>query len=199
VRIHRTRHLDPRDCAEVRGIPVTSVVLTLVDLAEVLDDQSLAKAIHEAEVQRLFDANQFARFRGRRGAHRLLALLEDPSATVTKEEFDHRFLALCRSRGLPLPQMHIHLDAGARLVETDAVWADVKVCVELDGAQVRRTRRAFEEDRRRDIALASEGYVVVRVTWKRLTTDGGSLTSDLRRLFARRTASSSEKLGRALA
>lgn len=127
VHIHRTRRLDPRDCTEVRGIPVTSVALTLVDLAETLDAQSLATAVHEAEVHRLFDANQFTRFAGRRGVHRLHALLEDPSlSTVSQEEFDNRFLALCRTHHLPLPRMHVHLPAGDQLLEVDALWSERK-------------------------------------------------------------------------
>lgn len=187
VHIHRTRRLDPRDCTEVRGIPVTSLALTLVDLAETLDAQSLAKAVHEAEVHRLFDATQFTRFAGRRGAHRLHALLEDPSlSTVSQEEFDNRFLALCRSHHLPLPRMHVHLPAGDQLLEVDALWSERKVCVELDGALVHHTRRAFSRDRERDLALAAEGYVVARLTWAHVTRDAARVARDLHRLLARR-------------
>jgi hypothetical protein len=59
---------------------------TLVDLADNLTIQDLARAVHEAEVLRLFDGNAIreviSRSRGRRGAHRLLALLANPSATA---------------------------------------------------------------------------------------------------------------------
>lgn len=41
------------DSALLHGIPVTSPARTLVDLADVLSEQRLADAVHEAEVQRI--------------------------------------------------------------------------------------------------------------------------------------------------
>ena len=55
VRLHRTRDLPPRDVTRLRGIPVTSVPRTLVDLSAVLDARRLDRAVHEAEVLRLLD------------------------------------------------------------------------------------------------------------------------------------------------
>ena len=51
--VHRTRALARADRAIVDGVPVTSLHRTLVDLAEVLPEGRLAKAVHEAEVRRL--------------------------------------------------------------------------------------------------------------------------------------------------
>lgn len=187
VRIHRTRQLDPRDRTTLRGIPVTSVALTLVDLAETLPAQALARAVHEAEVLRLFNGRELDRFNGRRGAARLHALLQDPNlAGVTQEEFDDRFLHLCITHHLPPPRMHVHLAAGTRLLEVDALWADQRVCVELDGAQVHHTRRAFSSDRKRDLALAAEGYVTVRLTWAHVTREDARVGQQLSRLLCTR-------------
>jgi very-short-patch-repair endonuclease len=47
--------------------------------------------------------------------------------------------------------------------ELDAYWADCRVAVEIDGA-AHRTRQAFQRDRQRDRALASQGIRVVRAT-----------------------------------
>src|SRR5205807_6278644 len=44
----RCPRLDPRDGTVFRGIPVTTVPRTLVDLAAVLDIDQLARACHEA-------------------------------------------------------------------------------------------------------------------------------------------------------
>lgn len=80
--------------------------------------------------------------------------------------------------------MHVHLPAGGRLIEVDAVWTEQRVCVELDGAHVHLTRKAFSRDRARDLALAAEGYVTVRLTWAHVTSDGARVASDLHRLLA---------------
>src|SRR5205823_784396 len=51
VRTHRSRNIDRRDVTEVRGIPVTTVARTLVDLAAEMADDELARACHEAGVR----------------------------------------------------------------------------------------------------------------------------------------------------
>jgi hypothetical protein len=48
LRCRRVRGLDPRDVTRVRGIPVTTVPRTLVDIAADLGEDGLARACHEA-------------------------------------------------------------------------------------------------------------------------------------------------------
>ena len=79
--VHRTRLLHPDDRDLVRNIPVTSVARTLVDLAEQLSEDRLAKAVNEAELQRRFDLREVEgaldRLPGRTGRHRLTRVLAD--------------------------------------------------------------------------------------------------------------------------
>ena|SRR5215211_674464 len=51
LKTHRSRHIDPEDITTWRGIPITTVPRTLVDLAAVLSVDDLARACHEAEVR----------------------------------------------------------------------------------------------------------------------------------------------------
>ena len=53
TRIHRTT-LHPRDVTVHKGIPVTTIARTLVDLTDVLNAYDLANVIHEAEFRRRF-------------------------------------------------------------------------------------------------------------------------------------------------
>jgi len=48
--------MDPRDSATFRGIPVTTVACTLVDLAADLMLEELARACHEASIR--YDVTQ---------------------------------------------------------------------------------------------------------------------------------------------
>jgi hypothetical protein len=50
VRVRRSRGLDDRDRFVWRGVPVTSVARTMVDLASVLSLAALARAFHEAGI-----------------------------------------------------------------------------------------------------------------------------------------------------
>ena len=179
--VHRSRLIHPEDRSTVRGIPVTSVARTLVDLADVVSEQRLAKALHEAEVRRVFDLNAIertlARLPGRRGRHRLRRALAAyrPDPTFLRSEAERRFKRLCENHRLPQPQWNVNL-AG---YEVDAYWPDARLAVEIDGARAHHTRRAFHEDRARDRRLAMQGIRVARVTWLDLE-DEARLAAELR-------------------
>jgi very-short-patch-repair endonuclease/predicted transcriptional regulator of viral defense system len=173
VVVHRSRCIDDEDRDTVRCIPVTSVARTLVDLADVLDEKRLAKAIKEAEIQRTLDLiaieRVLARMSGRAGRHKLARILlaYRPDPHFTRSEAERRLLALCKRHGLPAPAMNSW--AGGH--EVDAYWPDVGVAVEVDGAQTHTTREAFQRDRERDRALATQGVRVVRITWLDIQDD----------------------------
>lgn len=52
-----------------------------------------------------------------------------------------------------------------------------KLVIELDGWQFHQDRRSFEEDRRRDAALAARGYRVLRFTYRQITRRWASVVS----------------------
>jgi predicted transcriptional regulator of viral defense system len=187
-----TRNLAPEDVTTCRGIPVTTVSRTLLDLARVLSPAALAKAVHEAEILRLLDVAEIERAIERAGAvpgrARLRAAITEPATGVTRRELEKRFVALCRRSGVRLPRTNVFVRAGDRLIEVDALWPDERLVVELDGAAVHHTRRAFHEDRLKDSALAAAGYLVVRFTWQRVTRDAESAVRELRAILAQREA-----------
>jgi hypothetical protein len=179
--IHRSRLIHPEDRASVRGIPVTSVARTLADLADVLSEERLAKAVHEAEVQRKFDLKAIertlARLPGRTGRHRLRRVLVayKPDPHFTRSGAERRFVAFCERHGLPMPEVNTWVHGH----EIDAYWPDATLAVEIDGGQVHHTRRAFHEDRARDRHLATFGIQVARVTEPDFD-DEARLASELR-------------------
>jgi very-short-patch-repair endonuclease len=166
----------------VDGLPVTSVARTLVDLADVLNERQLAKAVHEAEVLRLFDLRALeqaqASVPGRKGRHRLARVLagyrDEPA--FTRNDAERAFLELCEQHSLPQPIANAPLHG----FEVDFFWPDKALVIELDGAATHLTRKAFEEDRRRDRALAVKGIQVLRVTWRDLNAGADDLAAILR-------------------
>jgi len=187
IAIHRTRTLDAQDITTVRGIPVTTVARTLVDLAGTVPHDHLTKAIKEAERRSAFDLTQveaaLARTRGRRGpGHRALneALAERRAleATFTRSPLEDAFLPLLRDRGLPIPATNATIEA----IQVDAVWHSQRIAVELDGWQDHGTRRAFERDRERDAILTAAGWRIVRFTYRQVTQGPDAVIETLRRL-----------------
>jgi very-short-patch-repair endonuclease len=180
--VHRSRRLAAADRALVDAVPVTSVARTIVDLADVLTEKRLAHAVHEAEVLRIFDLasveEAVARVPARPGRGRLarvVAAYEEPP--MTRNEAERRFLRLCASHSLPQPETNQLLHG----YEVDFHWPATDLVVEIDGAAAHHTRKAFEQDRRRDRALAKEGIQVLRIAAGDL--EGGA--ADIAALFRR--------------
>jgi very-short-patch-repair endonuclease len=191
IDVHRSTTLTNADVTKVDGIPCTSVARTLLDLADVVDERGVEKAIDEAEVLRVFDLREveevLERAGGRRGASVVRRLLADYGGpTLTREELEERFLALCRKASLPSPSVNewITLDDGIAY-KADFLWRAERVIVETDGWGSHGTRRAFENDRKRDRRLRLAGWDVIRFTWRDVERESDEVTAYLRRLSLR--------------
>ena len=185
VVVHRSRHVHPDDRAQVDGIPTTSVARTLVDLADVLNERQLTRAVRQAELLKVFDLRAIEaaleRSPGRRGRHRLKRVLVAyrPEPHLLRSRAERRLKRLCERHHLPQPQFNAQV-AG---YEVDVYWPQARLALEFDGAETHQTRFAFHEDRRRDRVLATEGIQVARVTWP--DVDEG-LVEQVRRILSRR-------------
>ncbi|MCS5733014.1 type IV toxin-antitoxin system AbiEi family antitoxin domain-containing protein [Herbiconiux daphne] len=60
-----------------------------------------------------------------------------------------------------------------------------RLVVELDGREFHSTNTAYDEDRRRDLALLEQGYLVVRLTYDQVMTEWGRVIALIRALVAR--------------
>jgi hypothetical protein len=76
-----------------------------------------------------------------------------------------------RGPGMPtfVQQYRVALPTGR--VELDAALPELKIAVEMDGMAFHDSPDARERDRRRDVALATLGWVVLRFSYRRLTSD----------------------------
>src|SRR4051812_14850860 len=107
VRVRRAQ-LDRADRAIHRGIPVTAVPRTLIDLAADLSLDGLARACHEAGVRYRMTPAHLAAALARRprntpGAPKLRRIV-DGDARITLSPLERRFLELLAEQGLPLPR-----------------------------------------------------------------------------------------------
>jgi predicted transcriptional regulator of viral defense system len=183
IRPHRTRTLEARDITTVDGIPVTSVARTLLDLATSAPLRHLERALDQAEILGVFDLaaldDVLARSNGR-ATKRLTAALEShrQGPTLTRSELEESFLALVDAAGLPRPRINTRVCG----FQVDAYWLEHRLVVEVDSYRYHRSRRTFESDRRRDIALQAAGIRVVRFTDRRIATEPDAVEKDLRRL-----------------
>jgi very-short-patch-repair endonuclease len=181
LRIHRAASLRADELTEHRGIGVTTVARTLLDLAATLSPRALERALDEAEIQQLYDRTSLdamARAHaGERGARALAeALDQDGEPTLTDSELEELMLTLCREQQLeqPVPRAWV---AGLRV---DFLFAASRLIVETDGYRYHHTRRAFERDRERDAILARAGYRTLRFTHRQLTREPAMVAETIR-------------------
>ena len=171
VRVHHSRTLLGEDVTIHFGIPVTTVARTLLDLADVLDDKALGRAVNEAQLRRhlrLDDlAGLLARSPGRSTAR--LRPFVDRADAPTRSVFEDTFLAFVDRYGLPRPTVNQRV-AG---YEVDMLWPAHRLIVELDSRAYHDSDQPFEHDRNRDADLLAAGYPVVRITWRRLVDTPG--------------------------
>ena len=131
VQVHRYRNLDPRDLTTHKGIPVTTVHRTQVDLTDVLTPHQLTNVIYQAAYKGRYvepaTRDSMARANGRHNLHRLdkaIALYNSGSAG-TRSGAEDAFLAL----DLEEPLVNTDFDG----FEVDFHWPDLKLAVEIDG------------------------------------------------------------------
>jgi very-short-patch-repair endonuclease len=161
LRLHRSATLTSRDITAHRGIPVTSVARTIVDLARTLNGRALEAVIDRADQRALVD---FADLR-QANPVALKAVLQNYSAAPTRSELEEAFLRLCDDHGLARPETNTCIEG----IEVDFVWRDRRLVVEVDGYAYHRSPAAFERDRERDVLLTTKGWTVLRFTWRQIT------------------------------
>jgi hypothetical protein len=183
VRTRRTRRVE--GVTTWRGIPVTTVARTLVDLAAVLTLDKLARACHEAGVRYNTTPAQVEVVIARRpnspGVAKLRRILHG-DVHVTLSRLERRFLELLEETGLPLPQTN--RPAGGRRV--DCRWPEHHLTVELDSYRFHRSRHAWEQDRRREREARARGDEFRRYTYGDVFEDPRLMLRELRGLLRAR-------------
>lgn len=178
------RDLDPRDLTTYRGIPVTTVARTFVDLTDFQTPHQLANVMHEAAFRRRFDPAATRAAMNRAQGHRGLPILEralalnQAGSRGTKSPNEDAFLALVAAAGYPEPLVNVvHL-----VEELDFRWPDRRLVVEVDGGHHERPR-AQAGDERRDALLTAAGYRVLRVADVELAQRPDAVLSALARAW----------------
>jgi hypothetical protein len=191
--IPRTRVLDPADRTTRRGLPVTTVARTAVDLAAASALDDLKRYVHEAECRRLFRLHAFdqaveraGRFRGKPMLLDALAVHRPLRGKVVSgnERLFHAFLA---ERGYP-PTEHnalFHL-GGEDWVSFDVFFPEHWLAVEID-SPVHDSADARIADAARDrLVLAVLDVPTFRVRDTELQSRPDTIDCQLRAALARR-------------
>ncbi len=165
LRIHRRPSLNfERDATREFGIPVTTPIQTLIDMALHLDRAGVERMINEADKYNLAHPPGIRRAldqrAGEAGVARLRRILDRRTFRLTKEELERRFLPLAAKAGLPVPLTGQWVNE----FEVDFYWPDLGLVVETDGLRYHRTPAEQARDRLRDQAHTAAGLTQLRFT-----------------------------------
>ena len=167
--VHRQR-LPAAHATIHRGIPITTPIRTLLDLAALLSVRALAKAFEQAQVRLHVAPAPLAaevisrpRQRGNAKLRRILLGAVDPAAVRSVLEL--RFLRLCAEYGIPRPEVNVRIGDWT----PDFLWRDWGLVVETDGYDFHRTAAARRRDAIKDDFLRGIGLEVLRLTWAEVT------------------------------
>jgi very-short-patch-repair endonuclease len=172
IRLHRCATLADDELTEHRGIRVTTVERTLLDIAGTIARPALERALERAEILRVLDARALQAtidaHPRHRGCAKLVAALElYRDDEMTRSDLEAFFRDLCARNDLPRPRVNAILDGE----EVDFFWPREGLVIETDGRETHLTRAAFERDRAKDAALTLAGYRVVRFTHRQIEHD----------------------------
>ena len=192
--VHRRMRFapEPPQCVVRRGLLVTDPARSLVDSWPLLPPPDRRPLILDVCRQRLTTPGHLREALGERpnvGGHRMLAQAIDLVENGCQSELEALgVLNVFRHRSLPrsVGQYPVTLSTGK--VRLDRAWPEVKLAVELDGAQHHTSPEDRRRDLARDTALAALGWVVLRFTYADVLRDPHLVRRRVREAYAARAA-----------
>ena len=173
VQAHSSRHMDDTDVHVRAGIPCTSPLRTLADLAGTLSQHELEELVCDFVARRLLTARLLCDYLspGGRGAHRpgaraLRRCIDAVIGSKTESVAEQRLLRLWREAGLPRPEAQVEIrdDAGRFVARVDLALPAMRIAIEMDSWRHHGDPESFHRDHLRTMRLTTLGWRVVHVT-----------------------------------
>jgi hypothetical protein len=187
IGLHHCPALRDEDIAETERLPVTGVARTLLDYASEAKTYRLERAVDFADRLGLLDLVAIDRIahevRGHRGRGPLLRVMVTyRESGFTRSGGEKRMLAALADAGVERPAVNNFIEG----YELDFYWERERFAVELDSWEHHRSRRSFEEDRKRQEELALAGIETIRITGTRLKREPRKVAMRVAEHLARR-------------
>ncbi len=164
VRVHRRPSLTKGWFGFYEGIPITSPVQTLIDLAVRHGRPTMERSVNEADKLGLVRTDDLRKaldgHPGEPGVARLRTILDRRTFRYTRTELERAFIPLARAAGLALPRTSVYVTGH----EVDFHFPDLRLVVETDGLTYHRTPAQQAKDRERDQDHSAAGLFPLRFT-----------------------------------
>jgi very-short-patch-repair endonuclease len=164
IKVHRRPSLHGGWYGHYEGIPITTPVQTLIDLATRHGQPKMERAMNEADKLGLVRTDDLRealdQHPGEPGVARLRAIIDRATFRYTRSELERAFLPLVREAGLPEPLTSVYVTGH----EVDFHFPDLALVIETDGLTYHRTPAEQRKDRERDQDHTAAGLAQLRFT-----------------------------------
>lgn len=191
--VHRSPYWLDVDRCVVRGISVTSIERTLIELAGDVREAQLETALEDALRRRAVHVDaiwrRLADLPNNQPGRGVLLRLLDARGTAPPAEsgLEVKVIRLLRAEGYPAPIRQKVIDDEGRFVgRVDLVFPSQRLIIEVDSFRYHFSRLSFEHDRARRNALGALGWLVIHITNTMLKEpQRGAFLRDLKRAYLR--------------
>jgi very-short-patch-repair endonuclease len=180
IRVHRRPSLRDGWYGLYEGIPITTPVQTLIDLATRHGRPQMERAMNEADKLGLVRTDDLRKalddHPGEPGVARLRTIVNRATFRYTRTELERAFLPLAREAGLPLPRTSVYVTGH----EVDFHFHTLGLVVETDGLTYHRTPAEQKKDRERDQDHTAAGLTCLRFTHGQIRYEPAGVIRTLR-------------------
>jgi very-short-patch-repair endonuclease len=171
VRLHRRSAMVDGWYGFCEGVPVTSPVQTLIDLAARHGTWAVERSVNEADKLGLVRVDDLRKaldsHPGEPGIGKLRRIIDMRTFRYTRSELERAFLPLLREAGLPMPRTSVHVNGH----EVDFWLPTLGLVIETDGLTYHRTPSQQAKDRERDQDHTAAGLTPLRFTHGQIRYD----------------------------
>ncbi len=185
LRVRGRPALPLKDIVISDGIPVTSPVRTLIDIAAELEPLPLERSVNEADKRDLIDPEtlraELEDYAGEPGVKLLRRLLDKRTFRLSDSDLEILFRPIAMEAGLPPPLTKQWVNG----FEVDFFFLELDLVIETDGLRYHRTPSTQARDARRDRAHVLAGMTPLRFTHYEIKYESARVRSELRRISTR--------------
>ena len=192
VTVHTTQEWRATDLRRDGVVPRTSGLRTVIDLAGLVDDNDLGRALDSAERDRLLTVEMLhrcmARLGPRRGVRQLRRVLDGRPDGGIHSVIERLFFDGVRARDLPVPESQVVMRADGRtLARVDFFFRTQRLVAEVSGHRTHSLREQRRADAKRARELLLLGYEHVEYTSDELFDDLDLVLDELAKHLAMRS------------
>lgn len=192
--VHTSQDMPLSDRVFIDGMPVSSPIRTIIDLAPLATPQRLTRIIDDSLRDRLLTEEGLLarigeiRSQGRYGIPKLLAVVEGAEPSRGGHSWlERRFLELLAAAKLPRPEVQRHLGrVDGRMIRVDCYYPDADLVIELLGYRWHRGRAQGTRDAQRLNRLQMDGRLALQFTYDQVTSDPADVVCTVREARASR-------------